>query len=67
MAGLYDGVPPNGPEVPTSRPTALRLFRKNLARCGTLDEVVQQLVQVLEQEAMDWMGTPSDALYGERS
>jgi len=58
IAGMYDGVPPNDDTVHTARPLALRLFRRNLARCGTLDEVTQQLALVLQQEALDWLGVP---------
>lgn len=62
VAGLYAGDPPSGDEVLTARPEALRLFRKNLARCGDLDEVSRQLALVLEQEALDWLGVPLEEL-----
>ncbi len=58
VAGLYAGRPPDDDTALTARPTALRLFRSNLARCGSLDQVAAQLVQVLEHEALDWLGVP---------
>lgn len=61
VAGLYMGTPP-APEVANSlRPTALRLFRRNLARCGDLDGVQARLEEVLMHEALDWLGLPPDA------
>lgn len=67
VAGLYEGVPPIDETALTARPTALRLFRRNLARCGDLDEVAVQLASVLRQEALDWMGVPLDEIddYGD--
>lgn len=62
VAGLYAGDPPEGDEVLHARPQALRLFKRNLARCGDLEEVARQLLLVLEQEAMDWLGVPLEAL-----
>ncbi|MEZ4321090.1 MAG: tetratricopeptide repeat protein [Myxococcota bacterium] len=63
VAGLYEGSPPaDDEEALTARPTALRVFRRNLARCGDLDEVAEQLAQVLQQEALDWLGIPPDEL-----
>lgn len=62
VAGLYAGDPPEGDLVLDVRPDALRLFKKNLARCGTLDEVAHQLSLVLEQEALDWLGVPLDEI-----
>lgn len=62
VAGLYKGVPPEGEAVLTARPEALRLFRRNLARAGSLEEVSRQLALVLEQEALDWLGVPLEEL-----
>jgi tetratricopeptide (TPR) repeat protein len=62
VAGLYAGHPPDDDTALAARPTALRLFRKNLARCGSLDQVAEQLLQVLEHEALDWLGVPLEEL-----
>lgn len=65
VAGLYQGQPPDGvdpEEAFAQRPKALRLFRKNLSRCGDLDQVVEQLEDLLVQEALDWLGLPLEAL-----
>lgn len=66
VAGMYEGRPPDlaaGPEQAfAQRPSALRLFRKNLSRCGELDRVIDQLEDLLVQEALDWLGIPLDAL-----
>lgn len=62
VAGLYAGNPPADPASMHRRPTALRLFRKNLARCATTEEVIEQLAQVLRQEALDWLGLPPERL-----
>ena len=42
VAGLYEGVPPLDPTAEDRRPTALRLFRRNLARCRSLAEVAER-------------------------
>lgn len=58
VGGLYEGTPPPGDEVLIARPTALRLFRRNLARSGSLEAVSRELAMILEEEALDWLGIP---------
>lgn len=62
VGGLYAGTPPEGDAVLHARPEALRLFRRNLARAGSLEAVARQLALILEQEALDWLGAPLDEL-----
>lgn len=68
VAGMYEGRPPDldqGPEQAfEQRPKALRLFRRNLSRCGDLDQVIDQLEDLLVQEALDWLGLPLEAFEG---
>ena len=56
VPGLYEGAPPVGVDPWTVRPDALRLFRGNLARAATFDDVVDALVRTLDHEALDWLG-----------
>ncbi len=61
VVGLYVGMP-EGPAAFERRPEALKLFRKNLARCGTYEELTAQIARLLEQEALDWLGVSLDEL-----
>ncbi|MFT4621984.1 MAG: tetratricopeptide (TPR) repeat protein [Myxococcota bacterium] len=63
VSGLYIGSPPEDDDPWASRPEALRLFTRALARNATLDDVVSQIVDTLHAEALTWLGTvaePSD-------
>lgn len=55
VRGLFVGTPPDEPDA-SARPEALRLFSANLVRLGTRDAIIEALIEVLEGEAMDWLG-----------
>lgn len=61
-SGLYEGEPPDVDEAWTQKPTALRLFRRNLARLGELELIVDEVASTLENEALDWVGATLDDL-----
>ncbi|MBA2319531.1 MAG: tetratricopeptide repeat protein [Deltaproteobacteria bacterium] len=61
VGGLYVGAPPEHAEPWEVRPPALRLFKRNLARAPTREDLVEDLAAVLVNEALDWLGwTESD-------
>ncbi len=56
VGGLYEGDPTLAEDPWLVRPTALRLYTRNLARAPTREEVVDDLAVVLQSEALDWLG-----------
>ena len=56
ISALYLGDPPEEADPWSKRPTAIRIFRDNLARSKDMDEVVLQLGLALQSEALDWLG-----------
>lgn len=66
VALMYEGEhpderePEDGDDEPVDpwqhRPTALRLFRRNLARSQDLEELIEAVASGLESEALDWLG-----------
>lgn len=76
VAGLFVGKPPgedesgNGDhgddasEPSAGRPEALHLFTRNLTRASTHDEIAERIADVLEQEALAWLGVPDFDLDG---
>mgnify|MGYP002819613500 CR=1 FL=1 len=61
LPGMYQGNAPSLAEEPvedpwSEKPDGLLLFTQNLARVHSLDELVERLADVLEQEALVWVG-----------
>lgn len=61
LPGMFEGHPPSlqdpPPEDPWARsPDGLQLFTRNLSRVHSLEELVARLADVLEQEALMWVG-----------
>jgi tetratricopeptide (TPR) repeat protein len=56
VGGLYLGDPRDVADPWAVRPTALRLFTRNLARAPSRDALVDDLAAVLQTEALDWLG-----------
>jgi len=54
VSGLYIGTPPREPGS-ADRPSALRLYTRNLARCGTPQGIIHRIAQTLYLEACDWL------------
>jgi tetratricopeptide (TPR) repeat protein len=62
VSALYEGEPPEDGDPWQRRPEALRLFTGNLARLGSEDAVVEDLVRSMQEEALDWLGASLDDL-----
>jgi tetratricopeptide (TPR) repeat protein len=60
--GLFVGSPPDEGDPWQVRPQALRLFKDNLARAVSYEELVLQLAITLEQESLEWLGLASNQL-----
>jgi len=61
IPGMFQGHPPSMAAEPVEdpwshKPDGLLLFTQNLARVHSLDELVERLADILEQEAMVWVG-----------
>jgi len=56
ISALYLGEPPVEGDPWAKRPTAIRVFRENLARSKDMDDLVQQVTLALQSEALDWLG-----------
>lgn len=61
LPGMFEGDPPSmqdpPPDDPWSHsPDGLSLYTRNLARVHSLEELVERLADVLEQEALVWVG-----------
>lgn len=56
VSGLYLGEPPHDADPWTVRPQAMRLFRHNLERSRDPQELLEQITQALQNEALDWLG-----------
>lgn len=56
IPGLFLGEPPTEGDPWLQPPDGLLLFTQNLARVQNLDELVERVADVLEQEAMVWLG-----------
>lgn len=55
LVALYEGEPPDD-DTGVERPTAVRVFRRNLAYAESIDSMIDRLSWTLEQEALDWLG-----------
>lgn len=61
IPGMFQGHPPSMAAEPVTdpwgvQPEGLLLYTQNLARVHNLDELVERLADVLEQEALVWVG-----------
>jgi len=56
VSGLYLGDPPVDGDPWQERPQAMRLFRHNLERSRDPQELLDQITQALQNEALDWLG-----------
>lgn len=56
VSGLFLGELDDEADPHEHLPDAMRLYRKNLALCRTLDELVMQVSISLESECMGWLG-----------
>lgn len=56
VSGLYLGEPPTEGDPWIERPKAMRLFRHNLERARDPHELLDQITQALQDEALDWLG-----------
>lgn len=59
VSGLYVGKLGEDDDPLTDRPDAVRLFRRNLALCRSVDELVQHITESLASEALGWLGITS--------
>ena len=59
VSGLFVGTPPDDADPVANRPDAMRLFRRNLALCRSVDELVDHIADALESEALGWLGVAS--------
>ena len=58
---LYDGMPPEDDPI-TERPSAIRLFRRNIARAASYGaDLVHLIAHALRQEALDWLALDDEA------
>ena len=64
VGGLYVGQPPEAGDPWRIRPEALRLFRGNLSRGAGRDDIVLDLAETLETEALSWLGLHPEDLQG---
>lgn len=62
ILAMYAGTPP-ATLTPTARPTAVRIYARNLAHHEAIEMAVAALADALEQEAADWLPMPEGA-YG---
>jgi tetratricopeptide (TPR) repeat protein len=60
--GLYVGEPPVDADPWSQRPEALRLYLRNLARAVDAPALVERIADVLEHEALDWLGVSFEML-----
>ena len=56
LLGMFTGEPPTEGDPFETRPEGLLLFTENLARVSSLDELIERIADVLEQEALVWIG-----------
>lgn len=56
IVGMFQGTPPEDSDPWETRPEGLLLFVENLARVSSLDELIERIADILEQEAMAWLG-----------
>lgn len=56
IPGMLVGEPPETGDPWQTRPEALLLYARNLARARDLEELVERIAFVLEQEALVWAG-----------
>jgi tetratricopeptide (TPR) repeat protein len=56
ILGMFLGEPPDDGDPFQTRPDGLLLFTENLARVSSLDELIERIADVLEQEALVWIG-----------
>ncbi|MFK7927969.1 MAG: hypothetical protein AB8H79_07255 [Myxococcota bacterium] len=56
IPGLFLGEPPEDGDPWLQPPEGLLLFTQNLARVQSLEELIERLADVLEQEALVWLG-----------
>lgn len=57
VLGMFTGELPQGDQDPWSvKPEGLTLYMQNLARVADLDELVSRIADVLEDEALVWLG-----------
>jgi len=60
VTGLFQGTPPEDEDPWQVRPTALRLYLRNLLRSPSRDLLVEAIAHTMEHEARDWLGVPTD-------
>lgn len=53
---MYVGTPAEDGDPFDSKPEAVRLFTRNLARAGDAEALVEELAHALGDEALDWLG-----------
>ena len=56
VSGLYVGHLPTGANPLEHKPDAMRLYRRNLALCRSVDELVEHIAESLTSEALGWLG-----------
>lgn len=56
VSGLFVGAPDPEKDPFEDRPEAIRLYRRNLALCRSVDELVEHIADALESEALGWLG-----------
>jgi tetratricopeptide (TPR) repeat protein len=62
IGGMYFGEPPEEADPATVRPARLDLFTGNLSRAASWSEVVDHIVDVMVDEALDWLDTTLEEL-----
>lgn len=62
VGAMYVGSPPEDGDPFEAQPEAIRLFVRNLARAGDEQALVAELANLLQDEALDWLGMELDEL-----
>lgn len=56
LLGMFVGEPPTEGNPFDTKPDGLMLYTENLGRVSSLDELIERIADVLEQEALVWIG-----------